>query len=361
MLVGTPPGLTPQPLTPKVLKAELIKQIKQKVDDYKKRVNDFILAKSRLTKLTKELATYQSDGNQYPEHTRAFKSAVAFTQLEDDYSLCSDSNYQFVIFIRQGSTRRGAMLQVHHSCMSMLKSIEVEAQHDAVTETGRDANASFLDEITDTILTSANEPDPAEEHGCPRPDQIEFTRADVNVVVQKEYRKAYAELNKKLAKSNAATSQADQDEDLSTRQNPEDLFGAAVVKHVKSVLSDLGLYHPMPVEPEDNVAAGGNPSAIQSEAQQFLSSIVLRPGQGNVSTPPGGHNTRPAAKSAPTPTSADGKGKGKGKGKSGKSKDGKAKGKGKSKGYGKQKGKDLSNSGNGAGRGGRPRGPRLQP
>ena len=124
---NVPPGL-PHPAA-KQLPGDLSKRIKHSIDEYKKTVQDLIKSKSRLAKFEKELEVYnQEDSHNYPEHTRGFKSAINFVELDDEWSLSAADKMQFLVWIPQGSSRRGAMLTVHHQCMKLLKSIEVEAQ-----------------------------------------------------------------------------------------------------------------------------------------------------------------------------------------------------------------------------------------
>ena len=71
----------------------------------------------------------------YPVKVKAFKPAIDNLDLDKILEAAKANDFEFKVHIRRGTSRRDAMIAIHHACYFELKKIDMEAVEEAVTET----------------------------------------------------------------------------------------------------------------------------------------------------------------------------------------------------------------------------------
>ena len=89
-----PPGLGHVPPDASVeatsLPQYVQKELKRKTNDYKRALDEYVIAEKRLDHAEEEFATFNKPDMDYPSSTRGFKSPASFTQLDDGWSMTAD-------------------------------------------------------------------------------------------------------------------------------------------------------------------------------------------------------------------------------------------------------------------------------
>ena len=70
------------------------------------------------------------DSHRYPPGMKPFKSATEKLTLDTVWDLARDNSYTVSIVVPQGTTRRQAMLHLHHRCSHVIKKLQSDADNE---------------------------------------------------------------------------------------------------------------------------------------------------------------------------------------------------------------------------------------
>ena len=292
---------------------DLDKAILTKTRSFRDAVFKLAKARKHLAKLAKESASFEESGFKYPRKFRELKSPIAFAELDNPFSQSSAGDFQHIVTIPVGTSRRDAMRIVHHQCSSFIATAYEGAQREHVTALETLSNPEVLQGLVHEVLAEASKPDLAETFGLPKPITARICPSAVSKRVDELYASIYSKLDAKLradeaaaSKSASATLAADAD---ILKATPGQLLDQLVESKVALHLQSAGL-----ASQDEQMDASGQPDTT---ADQFVQAI--HPSPKNSGSPPVavGQNlmeARPKAVAKPGGRHSKGKGKGKGKG-----------------------------------------------
>ena len=225
------------------LPAHIEKQLMKTVRSFETDLRKFVNMQHKVEQAKQDYELMKADGHRYPTGTRPFKSPVELEDLDNVLSECSAGPSSFSVAIPQGTTKRQAMLLIHHSftkfykrCIWEALQVQMDAKKDLTTK------AAFIAKCQAKITEQTQ----FEGCGLEDSDLANFTDEVVVAKCQTLYhdvvnkvRKEKTE-EKKLAERKAADERKAQN-DLASKEPAvllSDLVGEMVQQNMQSMNVD---------------------------------------------------------------------------------------------------------------------------
>lgn len=315
--------------TVKVLPPEVWSKLEQRKTKYLQDVMKYSRALKTLGTLQDITKTFdQSDISgklTYPVGVRPFNSPPSFAELDNQWEKVKEEDFQLVITIKKGTTRRQAMQQIHWVAQRYAKGLEMEAQKDHCTNVHARAKKAALIEGCKKIVSDSQDQSGADELGLERPVPMQLDESWRDQQLEKLYQDVIQQIIKIKDKENAKLAR-EREEKEKTDLNLQKADPKALMVEL---MQQIGI--------GDGMADVDNEDAVKRKCEELVDALtknVESPGEGL------GHNQyQSRRRSNQRPASNQGKSKAQGKGKT------PAKGKGKGKSKTKTKGSKAEGKG----------------
>ena len=325
----------PNPVQKSITKARL---------QYTDQIRKFSKSQKRVSDLTEITEALQVNDGQYPAGVKPFASAPTFLELDNELTATKTDNQVVEIRLPAKATRRQAMRIIHRTTTEMLKSIELEAAVEHLTEVRKCASKSSLTEAIESVLIEARSQDKASEIGLADPCSIEIPPGAARQLSDHFYKIAVNAVTREMSDNASKQKMREEDEaktrDAALKADPKALLDLVIEQKISQKMPQDE--NAPPAEQSKDTSEllfnalqsknGASPGAALGQNQTRNGKGKGQPGQAMQ----GKQWYNRSAKQATIPSYGKGKGK-----MSGERPNAKAKGKGKTKGKDKGKGKST--------------------